>query len=639
MNILKKIGAPLVAVALVAAMGVSLIGGQQTASAATVTTRADNAQITTGAAGSAVTLVLTLTAAELQNTQTLILTTPAGFSWIGAPTIAIGAAPATTLTINAAAVMTGNNFVATWTATANNNAAAVVTISGFIRNIGNVTANAGVGTLATIGGSSGVIAMTGTGVAANTDVGSLNTAYVSPFTITMSTNPNASSLPADGSQQISIQADILDANSIPAGNRLVTWTTSVGFLSTGVAKSTTSSSAVTAGANGRAVVTYRGNGGIVTTDTIIASISSGNAVGTLSMPLTAPAGNTAAKLTITAPTVSAIAPAANNVTPAYSSPTIGSNVALQVTDASGLGVNGQVTLISVDKGSIVVNPAFATANANTICAGVVAKSITANSLATNLNAPGATANSAGWVNFAICANQVDAVGQITVTAQNVSTSMANATTTLSHAGRPGKITATVSGAAIAVKVTDAGGNNVADGTPVRFTMSANAGAVSVGCTTTTNGAASAVVALVAPTGTVIVSADYNEGGSVATASTCAAAGTQQIAASAVIGAGGGTSTNTTPPAAGTAAPAAGAGTFAAAPVYSASKLAQVVFNGGTVAQLEAAVTAANGTGVWAQDSKGVFVLYIVGGGFVNDAFKAAFPNGFAGVTAITVVGK
>jgi len=43
--------------------------------------------------------------------------------------------------------------------------------------------------------------------------------------------------------------------------------------------------------------------------------------------------------------------------------------------------------------------------------------------------------------------------------------------------------------------------------------------------------------------------------------------------------------------------------------------------------------------VWAQDSKGVFVLDIIGGGFVNDAFNKAFPTGFSGVTAVTVVGK
>jgi hypothetical protein len=208
--------------------------------------------------------------------------------------------------------------------------------------------------------------------------------------------------------------------------------------------------------------------------------------------------------------------------------------------------------------------------------------------------------------------------------------MANATQTISMAGRPAKVEATVTGNAITATVTDAAGNAVADGTPIRFTISANAGAVSTACTTSSNGQASSVVALIAASGTVIVSSDYNETGA---AATCAVggAGTQQVAASVIVGAGAGV----TPPAGGTT----GAGGFAAAPVYSASKLAQAVFNGGSVAQLETAVTAGNGTGVWAQDATGAFKLYIVNGGFVNDAFKAAFPNGFSGVTAVTVVGK
>ncbi len=69
------------------------------------------------------------------------------------------------------------------------------------------------------------------------------------------------------------------------------------------------------------------------------------------------------------------------------------------------------------------------------------------------------------------------------------------------------------------------------------------------------------------------------------------------------------------------------------------RLAQVVFNGGTVAQLDTALTDNKAAGAWAQDSKGAFQLYIVNGGFVNAGFTAAFPTGFAGVTALTIVGK
>jgi hypothetical protein len=216
-------------------------------------------------------------------------------------------------------------------------------------------------------------------------------------------------------------------------------------------------------------------------------------------------------------------------------------------------------------------------------------------------------------------------GQATITAQNVSTSMANATQTIAMSGRPSTITATVTGTSITAEVKDAGGNAVADGTPVRFTMSANAGAVSTGCTTSSNGRASSVVAPIQATATVIVTADYNETGA---AATCAAAGTQQVSTSVNVQTGGGTPTPT---------PGTGAGTFASTPVFSTSGLAQVVFNGGSVAQLDAAMASVNANGAWAQDSSGRFQLYIRNGGFVNDAFRAAFPNGFSGVRALTLV--
>ena len=122
---------------------------------------------------------------------------------------------------------------------------------------------------------------------------------------------------------------------------------------------------------------------------------------------------------------------------------------------------------------------------------------------------------------------------------------------------------------------------------------------------------------------------WNESGN---AATCATGATGAQTTSSVVNIGN----VVTPPSSGGST---GAGGFASAPVFSASKLAQSVFNGGSVAQLETAVTAGGGTGVWAQDANGVFVLDIINGGFVNDAFKAAFPTGFAGVTAVTVVGK
>ena len=86
-------------------------------------------------------------------------------------------------------------------------------------------------------------------------------------------------------------------------------------------------------------------------------------------------------------------------------------------------------------------------------------------------------------------------------------------------------------------------------------------------------------------------------------------------------------------------PSPGKGTFASAPVYAMSKLASTVFFGGTAAELDAALITTAASGAWVQDSNGMFFLYIVGGGFVNGAFKAAFPTGLPNPSALTVVGR
>ena len=337
----------------------------------------------------------------------------------------------------------------------------------------------------------------------------------------------------------------------------------------------------------------------------------------MAIDLTAPTGSTAAKVAITVPTELSVSPTQTNVSPGYTSPKTSTNFAVQVTDAAGLGVNGQVVLVSTDKGAVVAGhgATCTTAKAATVT--------TANGVLTV-----GGSSQAGAIQLTYCGNQLDAAGQATITVTNISTAMPNATTTIATAGRPGKVAATFTNGVIAVVVTDANGNNVADNTPVLFTISSTAGAVSNTCNLTSNGKASSAVSLNSGAGSVIVSAGYNESG---VAATCTVGATGSQVVSSVVNIG----TVVTPP--NTAAPA-GAGVFASAPVYSASRLAQVVFNGGTLVQLDAALVAAKASGGWAQDSKGVFHLYIVGGGFVNDGFKAAFPTGFAGVTAMTVVG-
>jgi len=100
----------------------------------------------------------------------------------------------------------------------------------------------------------------------------------------------------------------------------------------------------------------------------------------------------------------------------------------------------------------------------------------------------------------------------------------------------------------------------------------------------------------------------------------------------------GTATATaTPTATATATATPGPGTFSSTPVFSTSGLAQIVYNGGSIQQLENAMVGVGASGAWAQASDGAFQLYIVNGGFVNDSFRNAFPNGFSDVTALTLV--
>ena len=462
------------------------------------------------------------------------------------------------------------------------------------------------------------------------------TPLVAPYTLTLvmvstttacgTTNPvaaiNSPVAAADGSGGQALCAQLRDANGVVVSATPIAFSVSLGVVSTGTSKTVT---AFTNSA-GNATTNYRGGGGVLATDTAVASAPSPTqAVGTLAISNTAPAGTTAAKVVVTPPTVLAVAAQVTNTNPNYQSPTIGTNFSVQAQDGNGLGVNGQVLLVSVDRGALVAGFAGA-------CAGATTKSLTVTSASGALTAGGTATSGVGQLTY--CSNQLDAPGKATITVSNVSTSMANATGSVSMAGRPAKVTAVATGNAIAATVVDAGGNAVADGTPVRFTISANAGAVSTGCTTTTNGQASSVVALIAATGTVIVSSDWNE---TAAASTCVAAGAQQIAAS--VSVPGGTSSASTPTTTPTTpAPAAGTGAFAATPVFSASKLANAVFTG-TLS--DAVLTAAGATGAWAQDSKGVFNLYVVGApAFVNAGFLAAFPNNaFTTATALTLVGK
>ena len=337
------------------------------ANAAVTVIRADNVAVTTAPTGSPVTGTLTMTPSELTSavTSELVFTLPGGFAFVGTPTLSVSTLG--TLAF-AAGVVTpsvagGAQASVVFDVTTGNTSVSTVAFNAVVRNGGPAAGGA-------TGGASGAITVTGDEVAPTiADFGMLTAAYVGPFTITMTTIPVVSSVAADGSQSVTVNATVVDANAVPVAGKPVNWSTSIGYLGTGTSKTALSTTSTA----GIAQQSYRGAGNVAATDSIIASSAAPSGVNTLSMPLTVVSSST--------------------------------------------------------------------------------------------------------------------------------------------------------------------------------------------------------------------------------------------------------------------------GTFAYAPVYSANKLAQVVFMGGTVVQLDAALVAHNGGGAWAQNAQGVYILYIVNGGFVNDSFKAAFPNGLPNPIALTVVSK
>jgi len=590
-------------------------------------------------------LVITESAAAQLNAGTLIFNLPSGWEFQDVGTCTVGANAGTQTCVP---TLSSSNSVLTWTLAGASNGGATTLTSGSleVRPRSNTTSAGG---SITLDAASTVLAQTTTiGLSAGQVVGTIATptAYAgdaAPYSINLSmtngttpcgtTNPVttvAATTAADGSGALALCAAVRAASGNPVVGAPVTFTVSTGVVSTGTSKTVV---AITNSA-GNASTNYRGGGNVAGTDTAIASNTQLNAVGTLNITLTAATGTTASKVQFGPAVNTAIAATVTNVSPGYVSPQFGAQTYLTVTDAAGLGVNNQTVLITTDRGSLVDG-------SNAACAGVTAKSITAQT-ATEAQVVGGT-NQAGTIAFTVCTNQLDAPGKVTITGQNISTSMANATLTLSNAGRPAKVEATATGSSISAKVTDSAGNNVSDGTPVRFTISANAGAVSTTCTTTTNGSASAVVALIAASGTVIVSTDWNETGAIVPGCSAVAAanqnsqmtvstGSQSLATSVTVP--GGTSSSGTPTTPTTpTTPAAGSVTSGSVPA--AGGFGFFVY-GGPISGLSAATGCPAGTAAFWATVAGEFVTNVPGTTIsaVNAAFNAAFPNGIPAGTAL-----
>lgn len=88
---------------------------------------------------------------------------------------------------------------------------------------------------------------------------------------------------------------------------------------------------------------------------------------------------------------------------------------------------------------------------------------------------------------------------------------------------------------------------------------------------------------------------------------------------------------------------AAGGFIPAKPVYSSSGLALVVYEGGSIDELEGATRSAGAIGVWAQDKRGEFHVLPVGApAFLKKHLGTAFPTSgaaknFPSVQSVTLV--
>jgi len=162
----------------------------------------------------------------------------------------------------------------------------------------------------------------------------------------------------------------------------------------------------------------------------------------------------------------------------------------------------------------------------------------------------------------------------------------------------------VSSSSITVTGKDSSGNLIQDGTSV--TLVVTAGAVATSSVNTVNG--------------------------VATFTYVSPATAQNVNATAVSGSVTGSDTFNVAVGAGTPAPGTGDGSLSA-PNFGDGNVGSAVFDGGTIAELSAAVTAAGGTAVWVQGTDGNWYRYntLATGAtaFVNNAFNAQFSAGLS----------
>ena len=382
-----------------------------------------------------------------------------------------------------------------------------------------------------------------------------------------------------------ITATFLDANGnspIPGG--AVTVNTNMGVLANVAGAGTCTNQACSGGTlatDGKVTVTLAG-GGVVGTATVTFTV--GGVSTTKSVTITGPVATMTAVIQADADAGGTGTVFVNTATPGAASFTAGVRIAVDPKDSSGNRVSGVSPVITASPSGCV------TVGATTASTSTVAARIT-------LTAGNGTTGST-------CTLTATS-GTKTATASLVIGAALASTSTLEIAAVDMAI---VSNQTVTVTVKSSTDALVQDGTSV--TMVVSAGAVATATAFTANGVATFT---------------YVSPGTAQQVNLTAIAGL--LSASKAISVGAVTPT-----------PSDGSLT---APTFGTGNVGSAVFDGGTSAQLSAAVTAAGGTSVWAQTSSGTWVRYntLAAGAtaFVNNAFNEAFVDGFAGPTAVFVV--
>jgi hypothetical protein len=441
---------------------------------------------------------------------------------------------------------------------------------------------------------------------------SLGTVNATPFSIGIAATPDAT-VASDGTDSATLTFTVTNSANAPVAGVLVSVTASRGTLS--ATSNTTSTSACATGAAGTCTLTFRGNGTTGTAQITATTAAPNEAVATFNV--TVGSANTTPTAVKHFSTNNSGHIAANQQS-VYTSPVIASRVRFQVTGGSNTGVNNELIQATVDKGFIVQGNSSGVPGTNPgSCQG---SNTTASDTSHGpVNIDGTDYD--GIVEFTVCA-EAGKPGPIKVTAKNLSTSMADATTTLTAAGVPSQITATVTGGAISVEIKDKDGNQAADGTVVTAVAPAFSGAVSPTCTTTSNGKAGFSAAASSATVQVILTVFINDAGDGAPG-TCAALGSVAAASTTVNVGGGGTGT-----------PGGSGGGFTGTAPARGSIGLLVTNQASSAAGLVSALAAAGCTvESLAVLESGVWKIYINGAPAV---VNTAFPGSVAATTAFFV---